>query len=98
MVPFGNTSKNVATALLTASRVGLEELNVHRHHASRIQVPLHRFEKFLGVEVRRTLHPRVQRIDGDAVEVFLRRQKIMTSIVDAHLHFRIVRGRRNSAR
>ena len=48
---------------------------------------LRNFEKLAGVQSGRPLDPGVERIGRDAVELFLRRQQIMTAIIDSNFDF-----------
>ncbi len=66
-------------------QVGLEQLDVHRDDAAGVEMLLHHLEEFLGVQVGRALHPRIQRIDGDSVEAFLGRHQVVAAVVDPHL-------------
>ena len=85
MVPFGNTSKNVATELFTASRSVSNNWMYMRDDAAPVEMLLHHLEEFLGVQVCRAFHPRIQRIDSDSVEAFLGCHQVMPPIVDPHL-------------
>ena len=51
-------------------RIGVVNGKPLRHHAAGIQMALDQFVVFLGIKSRSPLHPRVNRIGGDDVELF----------------------------
>src|SRR5215469_10720997 len=77
--------KECGDGALYRFNVSLKELNVHRNRAARVKVLLHNFEELPGVQIRRALYPRVQWIDSDAIEPFLRGHQVMAAIIDADL-------------
>ena len=63
--------------------VALVELHEQRDDAARVQVLLDELEELARVEHRRALHPRVERIRRDRVELLVRRQQEVPRVVDA---------------
>src|SRR5215475_3225274 len=75
---------------LHRSGIAFVQLHEKRHDATVIQVGLGRFEELTGVEHRRALYPRIERIRRDGVELLLRRHDVMPPVVDAHVDFRVL--------
>jgi hypothetical protein len=69
--------------------IRFKKLDVHGNGAAGVEVLLHSLQEFLDVQIRRTLHPGVQGIDRDAIELVAGGQEVVTAVVDSDLCFRI---------
>src|SRR6185369_9737418 len=79
----GKRLEERADLALYRRRVALVELHEQRHDAAGVQMRLRRLEKLARVEHRRALHPRIERIRRDGVELLTRRHHVVPPVVDA---------------
>ena len=67
----------------------LVQLHEQRHHATGIEVALDHLEELARVERCSTLHPRIERIRRNRIELLVRRQQVMPGIVQVNLDLRV---------
>ena len=98
MIPSGNTVEERRHLALHGLRRALVQLHEQRDDAAGVQVRLDRLEELLRVERRGALHPRVERVRRDRVELLLRRQQEVPRVVDRGRAPSGCRRRRSSRR
>ena len=97
-MPFGKRFEERRDLALHRRLVALVQLHEQRDDAAGIEVRLRDLEELARVERRRALHPRIERVRRDRVELLVRRQQVVPRVVDVDVDLRVVRRRRSCAR